>query len=158
MSNIYKKLLPLLIAVCVLQAQNPACAKGFKLPFFKKHKVKQEQTLPSDALDAIDSDENQAIYKDETPDTSDNTTSTDDGFFPDDENVTYIKSLEILGNNMVDVGFIQENITSKEGHVYDRKTITKDLNNLYATGYFTQNIRAVPIRLDDGNIPNYWVH
>lgn len=148
MSSIYKKILPLLIAVCVLQAQNPASAKSFKLPFLKKNKVKQEQTLPSDALD----NEDTVLLKDDTEDDKTTDTTAEEGFFPDEEDLSYIKTLEIFGNNMLDVNYIKNIVSSKEGSIYDRKTITKDLNNLYATGYFTQNIRAVPIKSDDNTV------
>lgn len=146
--NIYKKILPLLITVCILQAQNPANAKGFKLPFLKKNKVKQEQTLPSDALDNKDT----VLLQDDTEEDKVIDTTANEGFFPDEENLSYIKTLEIFGNNMLDVNYIKNIVSSKEGSIYDRKTITKDLNSLYATGYFTQNIRAVPIKSDDNTV------
>lgn len=150
MSNKYKHLILLFLAVCIMQAQTPANAAGFK--FFKKNKAKQEKTLqdaPKDDSPVLleeGSSENEA--NGEIPAVNTN----EEGFFEDEENLVYIKTLEIFGNNMVDVSFIKGIISSRDGHIYDRKKITQDLNNLYATGYFTQNIRAVPIKLDDGSV------
>ncbi len=139
----YKSLILLFIAICVIQAQSPVCAMNFKFPFFKKNKVQKE--LPMEDVENL---QNEQTQDDETP-----LNNTDEeGFMPEEENLAHIKSLEIFGNNIVETSFIEENITSREGYIYDRATITKDLNNLYATGYFTQNIRAVPIRLDDGSV------
>lgn len=141
MPNIYKRLILLLALVFFIQAQNPACAFSFP---FKKHKAKTKQetkipeTPPADELPK--EDEIPAVNMDE------------DGFYEGDEDLVYIKTLEIMGNNMVDAAFIKGIISSRDGHIYDRKTITQDLNNLYATGYFTQNVRAVPLKLDDGNV------
>lgn len=140
MPNIYKRLILLLAIACIIQAQNPACAFSFP---FKKNKAKQETKIPeTPVLDdsSVNDDEIPAINMDE------------DGFYDGDENLVYIKTLEIMGNNMVDAAFIKGIIASRDGHLYDRKTITQDLNNLYATGFFTQNVRAVPIKLDDGNV------
>lgn len=144
MLKVYKRLLVLFAAVCVLQSADPAYAFKFKNPF-KKTKIefetpKEEETtgIPEQKL-LKESSENAA-------------SEAESGFFEDDEDLVYVSNLEILGNNMVDVSYIRDIISSKEGHIYDRKAITKDLNNLYATGYFTQNIRAVPIKLDDGNM------
>ena len=164
MSKRYKQLIVLLIALCIMQAQNPACAKGFKFPFFKKNKAKQEVTLPDDIpagyFDQFEDEEepptpNEKPAVDETPNYVEEAPAVEGEVINEETgevDLVYIKTLEIFGNNMVDEAFIKGVITSRDGHIYDRKKITKDLNNLYATGYFTQNIRAVPIKLDDGSV------
>lgn len=155
--NRIKQFILILTVISILQASNPALAFNFKFPFFKKNKPKQEKTieekLPSDGLDEEITpvlDENvENVDEGEVPAVEN---SEDESYYAGDENLVYVKTLEILGNNMVETSFIKDMISSKEGHIYDRKEITKDLNNLYATGYFTQNIRAVPIKLDDGSV------
>ncbi len=69
-----------------------------------------------------------------------------------DENAVYIKELEIFGNNLLDTNYIKEQISSKEGSQYIRSEISEDLRALYNTGFFTQNIRALPIKIDDNNV------
>ena len=142
----------------VIQACNtPAYAFNFKLPFFKKNQAKQETKVPPNIEPAPiqPTDTNDTTIPDDSSEAPSDTSAipaVNEEEYTDEENIVYIKQLEIFGNNMLETDYIKSLISSREGHIYDRGTITKDLNNLYATGYFTQNIRAVPIRLDDGNI------
>ncbi|MBR3605012.1 MAG: BamA/TamA family outer membrane protein, partial [Candidatus Gastranaerophilales bacterium] len=69
-----------------------------------------------------------------------------------DTELVYIKEVEIFGNNLLDVNYIKEQIKSKEGYQYIRSEVSNDLRALYNTGYFTQNIRALPIKIDDNNV------
>ncbi len=73
-------------------------------------------------------------------------------YFNDETDLVYIKEVEIYGNNLIDANFIREQIKSKEGYQYIRSDISSDLRSLYNTGFFTQNIRALPIRIDDNNV------
>ena len=70
----------------------------------------------------------------------------------DEDNIVYIKELEIFGNNLLDANYIKEQIKSKEGYQYVRSSVSSDLRALYNTGYFTQNLRALPIKIDDNNV------
>lgn len=152
--NKINRLIVILTVICVLQASSPVYALNFKFPFIKKNKQKQERIkdpLPSDALDSDITpvlNDDDIEKNNETPAVN----TEDDSYYTDESDLVYVKTLEIMGNNMVETSFIKDIITSKEGHIYDRKVITKDLNTLYSTGYFTQNIRAVPIKLDDGSV------
>ena len=69
-----------------------------------------------------------------------------------DSDVVYIKEIEIFGNNLLDANYIKEQLESKEGYQYVRSNVSNDLKALYATGYFTRNLRALPIRIDDNNV------
>ena len=151
MTKKYKHVLLFLLAAFIIQAQNPVCAFPH-FHFKKKAKQQQEEKIPENLPESSPIQSESEILPETDNTASEDESLTEQGFMPDDENVTYINQLEILGNNMLDISFIQEAITSKEGHIYNRQAITKDLNNLYATGYFTQNLRAVPIKLDDGNV------
>lgn len=83
------------------------------------------------------------------------TTDDDDNNFTyinDDKDLVYIKEVEIFGNNLLDASYIKEQIKSKEGYQYVRSDVSNDLKSLYSTGYFTQNLRALPIKIDDNNV------
>ena len=70
----------------------------------------------------------------------------------DDSDTVYIKEIEIFGNNLLDTKYIKEQLETKEGMEYNRAGVSNDLKKLYATGYFTRNLRALPIRVDNNNI------
>ncbi len=76
----------------------------------------------------------------------------DDQTYINDDDLVYIKEIEIFGNNLLDVNYIKEQLSSKEGNRYVRSNVSGDLRALYNTGFFTQNLRALPIRIDDSNI------
>jgi len=66
---------------------------------------------------------------------------------------TYVKDIEVVGNNLVNKDFILSQMSTKAGYVYDKKVIVTDLNKIYKTGFFTQKLRAIPLRNeDDSNI------
>ncbi len=73
-------------------------------------------------------------------------------YINDDTEFVIIKELEIFGNNLVDLNYIKEQIKSKEGYQYIRSDVSNDLRTLYNTGFFTQNIRALPIKIDNNNV------
>lgn len=75
-----------------------------------------------------------------------------DNTYINDDDLVYIKEIEIFGNNLLDTNYIKEQLTSKEGGRYNRQEVSSDLRNIYNTGYFTQNIRALPIRIDESNV------
>lgn len=64
----------------------------------------------------------------------------------------YIKEIEILGNNLVETNYVKDQMGLKEGYIYNKKEISSDLNNIYKTGYFTQKIKALPIKIDNENL------
>ena len=69
-----------------------------------------------------------------------------------DTDLVYIKEVEVYGNNLLDANYIKEQISSRAGDRYNRQNISNDLRTLYNTGFFTQNIRALPIKIDDKNV------
>ncbi len=76
----------------------------------------------------------------------------EDNTYINDDDLVYIKEIEIFGNNLLDANFIKEQLKSKEGSRYIRSDVSGDLKTLYNTGFFTQNLRALPIKIDDSNI------
>ena len=111
--------------------------------WFKKKDKKQEQQEEIFEQESKNEDlfEQSSITKDEQETT-----------YINDTDVVYIKELEIFGNNLLDVNYIREQIKSKEGYQYIRSDVSNDLRNLYNTGFFTQNLRALPIKIDNNNV------
>ncbi len=108
-----------------------------KKKFFqrKKKQTKQEDTI------------------EQTPITEEEITQEEERtYVNDDVEVVLIKELEIFGNNLLDANYIKEQIKSKEGYQYIRSDVSNDLRTLYNTGFFTQNIRALPIKIDNNNV------
>ena len=76
----------------------------------------------------------------------------DEKTYINDTDLVYIKEVEIFGNNLLDTNYIKEQISSQAGDRYNRNVVSSDLRALYNTGYFTQNLRALPIKIDDKNV------
>ena len=148
-----KKLFLIYTVLGILLIQQPSYAGfHFKFPkFFKSKKEKKiEQTNPQ-----TQQEQEQNAYEEEIVPQEGETAES--GTAPDEENqnitdAIYISQVEIFGNNIIETSFIKDQLSSKEGYIYDRKNISADLNKIYKTGYFTQNIRAVPLRAQDGGI------
>lgn len=63
-----------------------------------------------------------------------------------------IKGIEFYGLNSVSEDEILEKIQMKEGATYSKETLQADLRTIYETGYFTEKMKAIPSRNDDGSI------
>lgn len=128
-----------------MQPETNKKVKKSKKKFFnfsKKKKqiieeLEQEDIAPEEVLEEVTQEETQAQDEEEEI---------------DEDNIVYIKELEIFGNNLLDANYIKEQIKSKEGYQYVRSSVSSDLRALYNTGYFTQNLRALPIKIDDNNV------
>ncbi len=143
-----KKLVVLYAVLGILFVQQPTYAAfNFKFPkFFKFKKEKKIDKQNQDNTEQAEEEILPAQEQTETQETQEATTDTSD------VEAVYIKQVEVYGNNLIETSYIKEQMTSKEGYIYDRKNISQDLNKIYKTGYFTQNIRAVPLRSEDGGI------
>ena len=151
MRNI-KKLLLIYTVLGILFIQQPSYAAfNFKFPkFFKSKKEKkiektqeQQEKYEEEISPQEDETQNSESFVDTTPKTT---------VHEDEEAAVYIRQVEIFGNNIIETSFIKDLLSAKEGYLYDRKTISADLNKIYKTGYFTQNIRAVPLKAEEGGI------
>jgi len=69
-----------------------------------------------------------------------------------DKNVKYIKDVEIHGTNVVSDEEILSKLNLHKGDVFKRESIKDGLNAVYATGYFTEKMRALPVNNPDGTI------
>ena len=111
-----------------------------KFSFFKKKNKKENKV------------ENEIIKQEEIKDEYFENAVADDNTYINDTDIVYIQELEIFGNNLLDINYIKEQIKSKEGYQYVRADVSNDLRALYNTGYFTQNLRALPIKIDNNNV------
>jgi len=80
------------------------------------------------------------------------TITKDEQTYINDTDLVYIKEIEIFGNNLLDTNYIKEQLSSTVGSQYNRANVSSDLRNLYNTGFFTQNLRALPIKIDDKSV------
>ena len=114
-----------------------------KRSFFNfKRKNKKEKTEQNEIIQ-------EETFEEENPITTD---EIEQKTYINDTDLVYIKEVEIYGNNLLDASYIKDQIKSKEGYQYIRSEISNDLRALYGTGFFTQNIRALPIKIDDNNV------
>lgn len=73
------------------------------------------------------------------------------------ENVTpkdsmYINDIEILGANIIKPEHILNKLTLKKGDLYDKDIMQQDLKTIYRLGYFTERMKAVPVRNENGTV------
>jgi outer membrane protein insertion porin family len=69
-----------------------------------------------------------------------------------DTNISYINDIEILGANIIKPEFLLSKIKLKKGDLYDKETMQEDLKTIYRLGYFTERMKAVPIKNENGTI------
>ena len=66
--------------------------------------------------------------------------------------VAYINDIEILGANIVKPEFILSKMLLKKGDLYDKDVMQQDLKTIYRLGYFTERMKAVPVKNSNGTI------
>lgn len=64
----------------------------------------------------------------------------------------YINDIEILGANIIKPDYLLEKISLKRGDLYSKEKMQSDLKTIYKTGYFTERMKAVPIKNENGTI------
>ena len=64
----------------------------------------------------------------------------------------YINDIEILGANIIKPDFILKKIALKKGALYDKEVMQQDLKTIYRLGYFTERMKAVPVKNSNGTI------
>ncbi len=63
-----------------------------------------------------------------------------------------IKDIEIQGANNVSNELIRQRMQLQSGAHYSRDMLMLDLKNIYEMGYFTENMKALPISNSDGTV------
>ncbi len=69
-----------------------------------------------------------------------------------DSDERVIKSVELYGVNTLDPDEILSKMSLKEGELYSRDVVQADLKTIYQLGYFTDNMKAVPVINSDGTV------
>ena len=64
----------------------------------------------------------------------------------------YINDIEILGANIIKPEYILQQISLKKGDLYNKEQMQQDLKTIYKMGYFTERMKAVPIKNSNGTI------
>ncbi len=68
------------------------------------------------------------------------------------KSAVHIKSIEITGNRLIDTDAVYRQMDIKPGDTFSAEVVQQNLKSIYNMGYFSEKIRAVPIKLDDNNI------
>ncbi|MGE0199704.1 MAG: outer membrane protein assembly factor [Candidatus Melainabacteria bacterium] len=66
-----------------------------------------------------------------------------------DQGVT-INKISIEGNRLIDAEKIKSSMLTRPGTLYSKSTLKKDLKRIYDMGYFTEQIKAVPVSTNSG--------
>ncbi len=69
-----------------------------------------------------------------------------------DVSTAYINDIEILGANIIKPEFILSKLKLKKGELYDKEIMQQDLKTIYRLGYFTERMKAVPIKNENGTV------
>ncbi len=69
-----------------------------------------------------------------------------------DSNTAYISDIEILGSNIIKSDYILSKMKLKKGDLYDKDVMQQDLKTIYKLGYFTEKMKAVPVKNSNGTI------
>ena len=71
---------------------------------------------------------------------------------PADKEKRTIKKIEFYGLNSITPQELLEKMQMKEGGEYTRETLQSNLKTIYETGYFTEKMKAIPSKNDDGTV------
>lgn len=63
-----------------------------------------------------------------------------------------IKNIEFYGLNSISPQELTDKMQMKEGSEYSRELLQADLKTIYETGYFTEKMKAIPSKNDDGTV------
>ena len=69
-----------------------------------------------------------------------------------DSNTAYINDIQILGSNIIKPEYILSKMSLKKGDLYDKDAMQKDLKTIYKLGYFTERMKAIPVKNSNGTI------
>ena len=69
-----------------------------------------------------------------------------------DSSTAYINDITILGANIIKPEFLLSKMSLKKGDLYDKDAMQKDLKTIYKLGYFTERMKAIPVKNSNGTI------
>ncbi len=88
--------------------------------------------------------------QDEAENLSDETDYIEESAY--DSSTAYINDIEILGSNIIKADYILSKMKLKKGDLYDKDVMQQDLKTIYKLGYFTERMKAVPVKNSNGTI------
>lgn len=78
--------------------------------------------------------------------------SSSASYTEDTQSTKIVKGVEILGNNVIDTSEIMEQVTIKSGEPFSKDDVRQSLKQIYQLGYFTEQMKAVPVNNSDGTV------
>ncbi len=69
-----------------------------------------------------------------------------------DSSTAYINDIEILGSNIIKPEYILSKMSLQKGDLYDKEIMQQDLKTIYRLGYFTERMKAIPVKNPNGTI------
>lgn len=63
-----------------------------------------------------------------------------------------VSSVKFVGLNSIDSEYVSSQISTEKGTLYNPNLLQKDLQKIYSTGYFTDEMSVEPILNDDGTV------
>ena len=125
LSVLYKKILITTLVLGAILTPNLAYSKGVDKSTADAYK--QENAAEQQELDYIE----ESTY---------------------DSNTAYINDIEILGSNIIKPEYILSKMSLQKGDLYDKDLMQQDLKTIYKLGYFTEKMKAIPVKNSNGTI------
>ena len=125
LSVLYKKILITTLALGAILTPNLAYSKGIDKTTADAYR--QENAAEQQELDYIE----ESTY---------------------DSNTAYINDIEILGSNIIKPEYILSKMSLQKGDLYDKDLMQQDLKTIYKLGYFTEKMKAIPVKNPNGTI------
>ena len=125
LSVLYKKILITTLVLGAILTPNLAYSKGVDKSTADAYK--QENAAEQQELDYIE----ESTY---------------------DSNTAYINDIEILGSNIIKPEYILSKMSLQKGDLYDKDLMQQDLKTIYKLGYFTEKMKAIPVKNPNGTI------
>ena len=66
--------------------------------------------------------------------------------------ISYSNDIEILGANIIKPEFIMKKMKLQKGDLYDKDAMQQDLKMIYKLGFFTERMKAIPVKNSNGTI------
>lgn len=121
----------------------PTYAAHAKWKFWQKNKEQNQQILPESTPES----DRDTLWENIQPSTknlqAEKTQTTSDIKF---------HSVEIEGNSLINTAEIMQYVKIQPGDPYSVDVVQQNLKAIYDMGYFSEKMRAVPVKIDDKNI------
>ena len=138
-NNLFLKKILALALISILSANS---AHAFL--FFGKKKKKEPQNV--EQPQQIQEEEKPLLWE---PDSEIQKYAEDETAL---KNSVFVKDIVIEGNNLIDENEIKANMILKPGDAFTRETTSENLKLIYNMGYFSEKMRAVPVKIDENNV------